>query len=448
MLKGEVQDTNSHFLCKRLHELGVRVAKISSVPDEVGVISAEVKRFSGDYDYVLTTGGIGPTHDDVTYESVAKAFNVELRHHKVLTQICFDFFKTNDINHPALKLAYVPVTAKLTFGFDETTKKTSYYPNVSVENVFIFPGVPHMMRKIFNSVCNQLFASDSRFHLRELFLNVNEDRVLEHLNRTVREFPDVTFGSYPQFFHSYYSLKLTAESMNESRAEGACEYLRRGIPAEFRVDYDKDFAKDKAKKVKALNNKLMNKTVADLKSFLSTADPDNIFLYFDGGKNSTILLYMLSLLQEEHFNSDAQVNCVYTQPNAKVLPFIVNSSQKYNINLIKLSPVNFKRFFINNPDVVLIKGTRKSDPEAERIFKAFEGFQVMNPLVDWGYKDVWDVLRGLYIPYCDLYDRGYSSVCHASSKPNPHLKTTGPRKDLDYYRKAYELSDGSLENSC
>ena len=140
ILKGQVQDTNSHFLTKHLHQKGIRVAKISVVPDDIAVIAAEVKTFTKTFDYVLTSGGIGPTHDDVTFEAVAKAFDCKCEHHPKLVAMCKAWFKKDQLSDPCFKLAYIPLKSQLNFGLDKKSGKLMIYPIVSVQNVFIFPG--------------------------------------------------------------------------------------------------------------------------------------------------------------------------------------------------------------------------------------------------------------------------------------------------------------------
>ncbi|XP_030747805.1 FAD synthase-like isoform X2 [Sitophilus oryzae] len=106
ILKGEVPDTNSTLIAQELHNFGLKLKKITVVADDINDISEEVRYFSKKYDYVLTTGGIGPTHDDVTYEAVALAFDVPLVLHSDLEKICSKFFKTVDPMSPGMKQAY------------------------------------------------------------------------------------------------------------------------------------------------------------------------------------------------------------------------------------------------------------------------------------------------------------------------------------------------------
>lgn len=108
ILKGQVQDTNTHFLTKNLHQKGIRVSRVSVLPDDIEEIVSEVKTFTKNYDYVLTSGGIGATHDDVTFEAVARAFDCKCDFHPELVDLCKAWFKKTELSEPCFKLAFIP----------------------------------------------------------------------------------------------------------------------------------------------------------------------------------------------------------------------------------------------------------------------------------------------------------------------------------------------------
>ena len=105
ILKGQTQDTNTHFLATNLKSLGVQLKKVVVIPDDIDVIAGEVKKFSENYDYVLTSGGVGPTHDDMTFEGVAKAFDDKTFLHPEMEELIRNYFK--DVNEAVLKLGQV-----------------------------------------------------------------------------------------------------------------------------------------------------------------------------------------------------------------------------------------------------------------------------------------------------------------------------------------------------
>lgn len=237
ILKGQVQDSNSHFIISRLYNIGVRVMKVSVVGDDIDEISDEVRKFSHLYTFVITSGGIGPTHDDVTFEGVAKAFEENVYPHPELVKICSDFYKTTDLSSPVMKLASVPKSAKLKYGFDPIQNQRSKFPNISVKNVYIFPGVPPLLEKSFAMLCEDLFGgSGSKFFKSDLFLNQNEVSIAENLSTAVKEFPSVAFGSYPQFDNRSYCLKLTVEANSPELLSKAVDRLKELLPQDCLVD--------------------------------------------------------------------------------------------------------------------------------------------------------------------------------------------------------------------
>ncbi|CAG9834185.1 unnamed protein product [Diabrotica balteata] len=235
ILKGQTADTNSRYLSKEIYKAGVHVKKISVIGDIVEDVSREVKEFSNSFDYVITTGGIGPTHDDITFEAVAKAFNEELILDPTLKELCLKFYKTNDVNIPGMKMAYIPQSAKLNFK-SNITPEPLVYPNISVRNVYIFPGIPELMMKTFSSVKATIFQSKEQFFTKCLYLKSKESDVVQILNKMVQEFPDVQFGSYPKLFNSRYQVKLTVESVSEKSTKMAYETLVKLLPRESIVD--------------------------------------------------------------------------------------------------------------------------------------------------------------------------------------------------------------------
>ena len=135
LFQGYTVDTNSTFLTRALRRLGVSVQRITVVPDIQEVIAKEVVLLSSQYTHLFTSGGIGPTHDDVTLESIAMAFQEELYPHPELSQLVEEFFGVTDKDSPAMKLAMVPRSAKLNYGTDPQTGQPQRYPVVSALSV-------------------------------------------------------------------------------------------------------------------------------------------------------------------------------------------------------------------------------------------------------------------------------------------------------------------------
>jgi FAD synthetase len=216
ILSGKTRDENSFYLVRELRDLGVDVRKISVVPDELSCISNEVREFSNSYDYVFTTGGVGPTHDDLTMEGIAAAFGHGIRRHPELESTLRQYYQS-DIIDANLRMADIPDGARLVGG------RGMWFPVIAVENVYIFPGVPEILQRKFERI-KEMFR-EAPFYLREIYLRADEGQIAGILHRILAEFPDLMLGSYPYFDNPVYSIKLTLESKDRAYLERAHAFL-------------------------------------------------------------------------------------------------------------------------------------------------------------------------------------------------------------------------------
>ena len=211
ILSGKVVDTNSPFLAMELRALGVDLERILTIPDDVELIANEVSRMSSDHDYVFTSGGIGPTHDDLTMEGIARAFDRELE----LNQSMMDRIERaqgTPPNESQRKMALIPADAQVIDAGD------LWFPVVIVDNVHIFPGIPKLLQKKFHSIRDRFRGVP--FELRRIYVKRHESDIAEQLNELLGEFPALMLGSYPQIDQSEYQVLLTLESRD-------ADYLRR-----------------------------------------------------------------------------------------------------------------------------------------------------------------------------------------------------------------------------
>ncbi|XP_027523535.1 FAD synthase isoform X4 [Corapipo altera] len=235
ILKGHTQDTNSFFMCRRLRALGVKVARISVVPDEVEAIASEVAAFAARFTFVLTSGGIGPTHDDVTFEAVAKAFEENVVPHPELVALVHKFFGRTEAQCPEMKLARVPESARLNYGTDGRGSAFDY-PLVSVRNVYIFPGIPALMERALDSLTHLFRSERTRFHSRAVYVAADELLIVPVLDQAHAAFQGrVSLGSYPDWASNYYRVKLTLDSESEQDLEEAYGFLMRQLPPDVVV---------------------------------------------------------------------------------------------------------------------------------------------------------------------------------------------------------------------
>ena len=224
ILSGKVQDTNSSFLAKELRTLGVDLMRISVIPDNVEAIGREVWDFSRTYDYVFTTGGVGPTHDDVTMEGIAEGFKVKIIQHPELIAY-FRLHYHNRLNAAVMKMTEVPEGAEII----EVGERG--LPIVAYRNIFIFPGIPQYLTEKFTAIQERFRAP--AVYLRRLFLNAQESDIAAILNTIVAANINVTFGSYPVIENSQYKIIITAESRSHDLLDTAFHELLKKLSKEI-----------------------------------------------------------------------------------------------------------------------------------------------------------------------------------------------------------------------
>lgn len=221
ILSGKVVDTNSPYLCQELRTLGVDVQRIVVIPDDTEVIANEAATFSDTFDYVFTTGGVGPTHDDVTIEAIAQGLQREVVIHPELDAL----LQQHWADRPSTareKMASVPQGAQLLM------EPSLPVPVLLVENVYIFPGIPQLFRRKFDSIKDRF--RDTPYHVRQIYLTAAESTFSHRLEMLLNEFPDLMLGSYPVVKNPDYRVKLTLESKDVDYLTQAFERLLALLP--------------------------------------------------------------------------------------------------------------------------------------------------------------------------------------------------------------------------
>ena len=229
ILSGKVTDENTSYLVKILKEAGVRLCRVAIIGDKVDEIAREVRLASAEHDYVFTSGGVGPTHDDLTMDAIAKAFDLPLERNPVIEAMVRQHWGPA-VNDAALGLADLPKGARL------IRTKGSMLPAVALYNIFILPGIPKLFRAKMRDLRAELHGQVPT--LRCLLLNADESAVAEHLTRVVGEFPAVHIGSYPRMDDPRYTVKITLEARDEAAVGDALDRLLGFLPAEWVVSKD------------------------------------------------------------------------------------------------------------------------------------------------------------------------------------------------------------------
>jgi molybdenum cofactor synthesis domain-containing protein len=206
ILSGKFRDENTPWLIDRCKQLNLTVQSIRIIPDDLEIIARSVSEESTSSRYVFTTGGVGPTHDDMTFAGVAKAFNVKLVRNKRLEELIVSWFGEL-ASADTWKMAEIPECAILIENTDRTP------PQIVVNNVYIFPGVPKLLQRKFKSIENHFVGGES-FHSK-LSFNVRESRIATDLRLIQENHPQVDIGSYPRFDEEI-SLIITVEAATQS----------------------------------------------------------------------------------------------------------------------------------------------------------------------------------------------------------------------------------------
>jgi len=224
ILSGKVTDANTPFLAKELRALGVDLRRVEVIPDEVAIIAEAVGRMSRDYSWVFTSGGVGPTHDDVTIDGVAAAFGRRVVRHPLLERLLREYYgdKTNEAR---LRMANVPEGADVLAGSGIAV------PVVVVGNVHILPGIPALLQSIFTSVRDRFRASP--YHCRRIYVKLSEADIVDDLEKVTSRYAQVSIGSYPRMEQDLpYRVMLTFDCQEPDAAQAACEALLELLPKE------------------------------------------------------------------------------------------------------------------------------------------------------------------------------------------------------------------------
>lgn len=222
ILSGKTVDSNSAFLARELRQLGVTLKRITVIPDELDVIAETVRDFHRQFDIVFTSGGVGPTHDDITIEGVARALGRQVIVHPLLESKIREYLNGRSVNAAHLKMAEVPEGAELLM--DDRLR----FPTIKVENIYVLPGIPEILQQKFLALKDR-FSVDP-YYLKIIYTTEIESTIATHLNDTLRAYPDLLLGSYPKIGNDEYRVKLTLESKDKNYVERAFTHLLNLLP--------------------------------------------------------------------------------------------------------------------------------------------------------------------------------------------------------------------------
>ena len=212
ILSGRTVDTNTSTLSIWLNSLGIKVQEVRTIPDIEKTIIDTVNEFRKRFDYVFTSGGIGPTHDDITSESVSKVFNMEYGPHKEAYKILESYYKPGEFTEGRQKMAHMPMKANLILN------PSSGAPGFYVENVFCLPGVPSILKSMLGGLTNSIVGGEPILSLT-ISLRTVESEIANSLTKVQNKNQDVEIGSYPFFQAGKLGVSIVIRSEDQSKID-------------------------------------------------------------------------------------------------------------------------------------------------------------------------------------------------------------------------------------
>ena len=212
ILSGRTQDTNTSTLATWLNSIGVIVSEVRVIPDIEKTIVDTLNILRKENNYVFTTGGIGPTHDDITAQSVSKAFGLKYEIHKEAFKILEAYYKPGEFNEGRQKMVKMPENAELILN------PTSGAPGFSVENVYCLPGVPSILKSMLGSLKNKIVGGEPVLS-HTISLKTVESEIANSLTKVQDQNSDVEIGSYPFFHAGKLGVSIVLRSENQSRID-------------------------------------------------------------------------------------------------------------------------------------------------------------------------------------------------------------------------------------
>jgi molybdenum cofactor synthesis domain-containing protein len=225
ILSGRTQDTNTNYIAKQLGALGIDLKEARVVGDVEDEIVAALNALRARYTYVFTTGGIGPTHDDITADAVAKAFGVGIDYHPEALAMLGARYKPGEFNEMRKRMARIPLGAEL------VRNTASVAPGIHIGNVYVMAGVPMIMRAMMEDIAPHL-ERGAVVHAATVQARIGEGRIAEGLMKIQNDFPELALGSYPYYRDDGFGVQLVARGRDEAKVEAAAEAIEAMLRAE------------------------------------------------------------------------------------------------------------------------------------------------------------------------------------------------------------------------
>lgn len=224
ILTGRTQDANTAWLAQQLLTKGIRLMEVRIIPDTEEAIIKTVNELRQSFDYIMTTGGIGPTHDDITAECIAKAFGKKLELNDAAFKILLDYYGEEDFTDARKKMAMIPETAIL------IDNPVSAAPGFNLENVFVMAGVPKIMRAMFDHIIEMIEVGDPVLS-NTVTCGLPESVIAPDLTSLQEEYSSIEIGSYPHYRGGVLGLSIVLRGVNENTLDEATKKVIEAVRA-------------------------------------------------------------------------------------------------------------------------------------------------------------------------------------------------------------------------
>ena len=192
ILSGRTLDTNSNYIAKKLIDVGIELVEVIVIQDNKKTIIEKVLNYSSKYSYVFTTGGIGPTHDDITSESISEAFELNYEFNQKAFEILSNYYPKGEFNESRQRMAKMPAGSELIIN------PMTAAPGFKIKNVYVLPGVPEIMQVMFTELVKTINKGNPKI-TRTINTDLYESKIANHLKNIQNKYKDSSIGSYPYF---------------------------------------------------------------------------------------------------------------------------------------------------------------------------------------------------------------------------------------------------------
>lgn len=218
ILAGRTQDSNTQWIANKLTDHGIVLAEMRTIPDNQDKIVTTVNDLRPRFDYVFTTGGIGPTHDDITAESVALAFDTELERNDEAFRMLEEHYGLEELTPPRAKMCMIPKEATL------IPNPVTAAPGFNLENVYVMAGVPRIMQAMLDHVLGTIKAG-APILSNTVACSLTESAIATDLGDLQSEYPEIILGSYPHYRGGALGLSLVLRGTNRTMLQEATDKL-------------------------------------------------------------------------------------------------------------------------------------------------------------------------------------------------------------------------------